>query len=80
MPLRKSTQNSELQVKCSNTKISWEQALVNNESGTIKVANFTVNEVISCASAVQSEFCLPVNQLLELRRDEFIGFLLQFFQ
>ena len=44
-----------------------------------EIANFTVNEVISCGSAVQSEFCLPVNQLPELHRDELIDALLQYF-
>ena len=56
-----------------------EQTLVNSESGTIKVANFTVNEVISCASAVQSKFCVTVNQLPVLHRDELIDVVLQFF-
>ena len=77
--LRKSTHSSEFQVKCLNTKISWEQALVNSESGTIKIDNFTVNELISCASTLQSGFCLPVNQLPGLRRDVLINVLLQFF-
>ena len=66
-------------MKCLNTKISWEQVLVTSESGAIKVAKFTVNEVISRASAVQSEFCLPVNQLVELHRGELIYVLLKFF-
>ena len=35
--------------------------------------------MISCASTVQSEFCLPVNQLPGLRRDVLINVLLQFF-
>ena len=78
--IKKAIHHSDLNLKCFNTSLLWEQAFIdveNKDHGPLNT--ITMSDVISCASDVQSEFCIPLARWNEDTRYELCNILLENF-
>ena len=71
--------SNDLELKCINTSLSWEREYLDAESNVFSPKRISVSDVVSVASDVHSQFCIPVQRLKENVRDDLICLLLEFF-
>ena len=77
--IKKAIHHNDLELKCLNASLSWERAYVDAENNVYSPIGISIADVISAASDVQSEFCVPVQRLKEDGRDELLYLLIEFF-
>ena len=65
-------------LKCLNSALSWELAFVNAEYNLIK-CDIPVLQVVTIASRVRNEFCIPVNDIEFDQRQALVELLMEYF-